>query len=441
MASLRPRRLSFERRIFLLAAGAGLPALACALILLWFGEFSNSTRWTLAIVLIGLWFGFAVAVRERFAYAMRTLANLLGALREGDFSFRLRMDDGGSLGEVYAQINEMAETLHEQRLGAMEATALLQKVISEIDVAIFAFDAMGLLRLINKSGEALVRLDAAQAIGESASHLGLAPYLEGPAATVTRATIAGVTGQWSVRRGDFRESGQPHQLLVLTDITRPLREEELHAWQRLVRVLGHEINNSLTPVRSLSSSLLTLVERDPLPEDWQEDVRSGLNVIANRCEALNRFTGAYARLARLPAPKMQPVGVRDWILRVVRLEQRLAVTVFEGPEITIQADPDQLEQMLINLLRNAVDASLERQRGVHLAWHLAQSGLEILIEDQGHGISNPANLFVPFFTTKPGGSGIGLFLSRQIAEAHGGTISLRNHPAQPGCVASIILPT
>lgn len=440
MASPRTHRLSFERRIFLLAAAAGAPSLLCALILLWTGDFTDATRWTLAIVLTGLWFGFAIAVRERFSYAMRTLANLLGALRDGDFSFRLRMDDTGSLGEVYSQINEMAETLHEQRLGAMEATALLQKVISEIDVAIFAFDAMGILRLINKSGEKLVRLNAAQAVGESAHHLGLAPYLEGPAATVTRATISGVSGQWSIRRGDFRESGQPHQLLVLSDITRPLREEELHAWQRLVRVLGHEINNSLTPIRSLSSSLLTLVERDPLPEDWQDDVRSGLNVIANRCEALNRFTGAYARLARLPAPKMQPVNVRDWIFRVVRLEQRLEVTVSEGPDLTLQADPDQLEQMLINLLRNAADASLERLGSVHLEWRLAQTGLEVLIEDEGHGISNPANLFVPFFTTKPGGSGIGLFLSRQIAEAHGGTVSLRNRTPGPGCVASIILP-
>jgi two-component system nitrogen regulation sensor histidine kinase NtrY len=426
--------------MFFLAAAAGLPALICSVILLWTGDFSGTTRWTLSGVLIAFWFGFAAAVRERFAYAMRTLANLLGALRDGDFSFRLRMDDAGSLGEVYSQINEMAETLHEQRLGAMEATALLQKVISEIDVAIFAFDAGGTLRLINKAGEQLVRLSAAEAVGETAGHLGLAPYLEGPAATVTRAMIAGVSGQWSVRRGDFRESGQPHQLLVLSDISRPLREEELHAWQRLVRVLGHEINNSLTPVRSLSSSLLMLVEREPLPDDWREDLRSGLNVISNRCEALNRFTGAYARLARLPAPKMQSVSVREWIERVVRLEQRLDVRLKKGPDVTIQADPDQLEQMLINMLRNAVDASLERNGGVTLEWRLAQSGVEIVIEDEGHGISNPTNLFVPFFTTKPGGSGIGLFLSRQIAEAHGGSVSLRNRTSAPGCVASIILP-
>jgi nitrogen fixation/metabolism regulation signal transduction histidine kinase len=445
----RRRWLTFERRLFLLALCAGLPALITAAVVLLLGDDSASTIWTLLTILVLAWLGFAAAVRERVAYSMRTLANLLGALRDGDFSFRLRMDDRGSLGEVYAQINEMAETLHEQRLGAMEATALLQKVISEIDVAIFAFDARGLLRLINKAGERLIQLNAEQAMGESAEDLGLALYLTGPVSAVTRAAFRGASGQWSVRRGDFRESGQPHQLLVLSDITRPLREEELHAWQRLVRVLGHEINNSLTPVKSLSSSLLSLVSREPLPEDWRDDVRSGLNVIGNRCDALNRFTGAYARLARLPAPKLQPVHVMDWIGRVVKLEQRMEIDVSEGPDIVIQADPDQLEQLLINIVRNAVDATIERNgerhfehdSGVSLAWRQGHYMLEVSVDDRGHGISNPANLFVPFFTTKPGGSGIGLFLSRQIAEAHGGTVTIRNHAGAPGCQAVITLPT
>jgi nitrogen fixation/metabolism regulation signal transduction histidine kinase len=439
----RRRWLTFERRLLLLALCAGLPALITAAVVLIVGDYSPGTAWTLLTVIVLVWLGFAAAVRERVAYSMRTLANLLGALRDGDFSFRLRMDDTGSLGEVYAQINEMAETLHEQRLGAMEATALLQKVISEIDVAIFAFDSRGLLRLINRAGEKLLQLPAEQVMGESAEDLGLAPYLTGPVSGVTRASFRGASGQWSVRRGDFRESGQPHQLLVLSDITRPLREEELHAWQRLVRVLGHEINNSLTPVKSLSSSLLSLVSRDPLPEDWRDDVRSGLNVIGNRCDALNRFTGAYARLARLPAPRLQSVRVADWIGRVVKLEQRMAIEVTEGPDVAIQADPDQLEQLLINLVRNAVDATLERSGDsghVSLEWHQRPYALEVLVDDQGHGISNPANLFVPFFTTKPGGSGIGLFLSRQIAEAHGGTVTIRNHAAGPGCQAVVTLP-
>ncbi|MGA2025410.1 MAG: ATP-binding protein [Steroidobacteraceae bacterium] len=391
-----------------------------------------------------VWLAFAASVRERAAYSLRTLANLLGALRDGDFSIRLRMDDRGSLGDVYAQLNDMAETLHQQRLGAMEATALLQKVISEIDVAIFAFDSGGLLRLINKSGEELIQTSAAKAIGESAQHLGLTAYLTGPVSSVTRAAFPGGSGLWSVRRGDFRESGQPHQLLVLTDITRPLREEELHAWQRLVRVLGHEINNSLTPVKSLSASLLALVAHDPLPLDWQEDVRSGLNVISNRCEALNRFTGAYARLARLPEPKLQTVRVADWVARVADLEQRLLVRTIAGPDITIRADADQLDQLLINILRNAVDATLERngeaRAGVSVEWHEQHGSLEILVDDEGHGIANTANLFVPFFTTKPGGSGIGLFLSRQIAEAHAGTVALKNRVPGPGCRAMITLP-
>jgi nitrogen fixation/metabolism regulation signal transduction histidine kinase len=439
----RRRWLNFERRLLLLALCAGLPALVTAAIVLVLSDYSSGTVWTLLTLLVGAWLGFAAAVRERVAYSMRTLANLLGALRDGDFSFRLRMDDRGSLGEVYAQINDMAETLHIQRLGAMEAAALLQKVISEIDVAIFAFDSHGLLRLINKSGERLIQTPAESAMGESAEELGLASFLTGPVSSVTRASFRGASGQWSVRRGDFRESGQPHQLLVLSDITRPLREEELHAWQRLVRVLGHEINNSLTPVKSLSSSLLSLVSRDPLPDDWREDVRSGLNIIGNRCDALNRFTGAYARLARLPAPKMQPVRVAEWVGRVVRLEQRMPVRVAEGHELTIHADPDQLEQLLINLLRNAVDATLERtgpSGAVSVAWRQNQFQVEILVDDQGHGISNPANLFVPFFTTKPGGSGIGLFLSRQIAEAHGGTVTLKNHASGPGCQAIVALP-
>jgi two-component system nitrogen regulation sensor histidine kinase NtrY len=436
----KKRRLTFERRMFALSLCAGAPALVASAVLLGTGDYSGSTRWTVGIILVMAWLGFAAAVKDRFAYSMRTLANLLGALRDGDFSFRLRMDDRGSLGEVYAQINEMAETLHEQRLGAMEATALLQKVISEIEVAIFAFDARGLLRLINKSGEQLILMTAEQAMGEPAEHLGLAPYLTGTVSSVTRATFRGGSGLWSVRRGNFRESGHPHTLLVLSDITRPLREEELHAWQRLVRVLGHEINNSLTPVKSLSSSLLSLVGREPLPDDWREDVRSGLNVISNRCDALNRFTGAYARLARLPEPKPQSVRVAEWIDRVIRLEQRLQVHLTPGPELIIHADPDQLDQLLINIVRNAVDASLERGGGVHVQWRQSFAAVEILVDDEGHGIANPANLFVPFFTTKPGGSGIGLFLSRQIAEAHGGTVMLRNRTPGPGCQACISLP-
>jgi nitrogen fixation/metabolism regulation signal transduction histidine kinase len=224
---------------------------------------------------------------------------------------------------------------------------------------------------------------------------------------------------------------------VVADLTRPLREEELVAWQRLVRVLGHEINNSLTPVKSISESLSKLVMSNPLPEDWREDTTRGLEIISSRAEALNRFTGAYARLARHPAPVIQEVRVRDWIARTVALETRMHTDVQAGEDVVIPGDPDQLDQLLINLLRNAVDATLG---GVTVEWKLTGANLAVSVIDEGLGLANSANLFVPFFTTKPKGSGIGLVLSRQIAEAHGGSLTLTNRKDRSGAIALLTLP-
>ena len=255
-----------------------------------------------------------------------------------------------------------------------------------------------------------------------------------------QAAFPGGAGRWQMRRTSFRERGLPHQLLVLSDLSRALREEERQAWQRLLRVLGHELNNSLAPIQSIVGSLDGLLMRESPPEDWRDDMRRGLAVIGSRAEALSRFMTAYARLARLPQPRLQPLEVRPWIERVVSLETRLSVTLHPGPPIVIAGDADQLEQLLINLLRNAVDASLETSGGVEVGWRRNGACLDVWVADQGPGLSNTANLFVPFFTTKPGGSGIGLVLSRQIAEAHGGSLTLENRAGSPGCEARLRLP-
>ncbi len=440
-AKARRARMYYERRIFFLALMAGLAGSATALIMLWTGNHDPKTQWTLTVLIAGFWLGFAAAVRERVVFPLRTLSNLLAALQEGDFSVRARganIDD--ALGEVMQQVNAMGGTLREQRLGALEATTLLRKVIGEIDVAIFAFDNQQLLRLVNRAGEKLLAKPSERLIGRSAGELDLADCLEGESARILQMTFPSGPGRWGLRRSTFREHGLPMQLLVIGDLTRPLREEELQAWQRLVRVLGHELNNSLTPIKSIAGSLESLVAGDALPADWQEDMRRGLAVISARSESLSRFIGAYARLAKLPRPTLAPLDVARWVRRVVGLETRLPVSVQAGPDLMIHADADQLEQLLINLLRNATDAALETGGGVRVGWRKNAAYVEVKVEDDGPGLSNTGNLFVPFFTTKPGGSGIGLVLSRQIAEAHGGALTLENRRIGLGCEARLRLP-
>lgn len=421
--------------------GAVGPALIVALALLWFGDFSPKVFWTLVLFMGVCALGFIASSRDHIVRPLQTMSNLLAALREGDYSIRARgARPEDALGEVLLEINQLGETLRVQRLGAFEATALLRTIMAEIEVAVFTFDPDRRLRLVNRAGENLLRQPIDKLLGRRASDLGLAVCLDADEDQPLTLTFPGGSGRWGIRKSNFREHGLPHELLVLTDLSRTLREEERIAWQRLVRVLGHEMNNSLAPIKSVAGSLENLLKRDPPPPDWRDDARSGLNVIASRAESLSRFMQAYARLARLPPPQKQRISLGELVRRVVGLETRLPVRLAQGPEISVSADAAQIEQLLINILHNAVDASLETGGQVVAGWRSVGDCAEVFVRDEGPGIMNPSNLFVPFFTTKPGGSGIGLTLSRQIAEAHGGSLTLANRLDRAGGEALLRLP-
>jgi len=388
---------------------------------------------------------------------LQTLANVVAALREQDYSFRARgANRSDALGELSTEINGLADMLQSQRLGELEAMALLRRVIDSMDAPVLAFDQGRRLRMMNPAAERVLLLNAERDTGRRVEALDLNHVIDAPDEGLialdgqTEGTVR-KPGRWMVRRSGFRQRGVPHVLILLSDVSSALREEERTAWQRLIRVLGHEINNSLAPIKSIAGSLLARLPTESVSSNGAGDFARGLTIIEGRAESLNRFVQAYRHLAQLPPPIMRQVPLRPLLERVVALETRMVVALGQVPEIEVTVDPDQFEQLLINLVKNAVEAVIGAQEesdatapqeNVAVALRASEVAdfVAIQVEDSGLGLSNTANLFVPFYTTKKNGSGVGLALVRQIAEAHGGSISLRNRDDAPGCVAELILP-
>jgi two-component system, NtrC family, nitrogen regulation sensor histidine kinase NtrY len=432
-----------EQSVGWLAFAAGLPASVTLLWILWSQQYSFEVRWTTAAVVVVVWLGASALARQIVMRTLYVSANLLGALREGDYSIRgVSARPRGAIDLVMAEINGLGDTLQRQRGEALESTALLQSVMAAIDVAVFAFDMDETLVLVNPAAERLVGRTAGDLVGRHAGELRLAQYLSDDSPRLIEQPFGPASGRLELRRSTFRRDGRPHSLLVFADLSRALREEEQQAWQRIVRVLSHEINNSLTPIKSIAHSVKRMIGRvADMPR--AAEIQDALTLIETRSGALGRFLRAYAQLARLPKPQRRPLELLALVRRIVELEERRPVAIRAVADIRIVADPDQLEQLLINIVRNAVDATLETGGGVWIDWSRGDDGreIELVIEDEGTGLPDTSNLFVPFFTTNAAGSGIGLALSRQIAEAHGGTLRLENRSTSRGCRAIVRLPT
>jgi len=437
------RRLSFERRLRTWLYVMCLPALA----LLFFVLRDHDASWqSVAICEIGLLLGWALAISfliEQIVRPLQTLANVVAALREDDYSFRARgARRNDAMGDLALEVNALAGMLQSQRSGALEAVALLERVMASMEAPVLAFDRDGRLLMLNAAGERAFGLSYARALGRGANELQLAHLLASKdGELVLLRENSPQTDRWVVKRSYFRLRGVQHTLLLLSDVSKALREEERVAWERLIRVLGHEINNSLTPIKSIAGSLRSRLAAGEPSADFER----GLAVIENRAESLNRFLQAYRQLMGLPTPRLERVSLSALIERVVHLEARLPVRIVPSPEIAMSLDAAQIEQALINLVRNAAEAATNPDAVkdvppcVYLQWTRSANEVVISIVDSGLGLSNEANLFVPFYTTKPEGTGIGLVLAQQIAEAHAGSVRLSNRTDGRGCVAELRL--
>ncbi len=462
----RPERLTFEAKLRLFCGLLFVPTMALLAGLLFVAHFSTAAILSL-LTIAGLILLLAIAAfMDQVVRPLQTLANVVAALREEDYSFRARgakRDD--PFGDLAIEINALADMHQTQRLGALEAAALFRRVIAELDAPVFAFDQGEILRLVNPAAERVFNLVAARDLGRTARELKLEMLLDQQgegvilldsqnqaSRTPTRWPSRSPT-RWIVRRSEFRQQGVPHTLLLLSDVSAALREEERIAWRRLIRVLGHEISNSLAPIKSIAGSLRSRLPQSGVAVNGSlPDFDRGLGVIESRAESLNRFVQAYRQLAQLPAPTMRRIPVRPLLERVVSLETRLEITFADAPDVDVFVDADQMEQLLINLVRNGVEAACSAREdamaaglaheepAVTMRCRIVADFLSVAIEDNGPGLTNPANLFVPFYTTKKSGSGVGLVLARQIAEAHGGTLELRNRIDTHGCEAELRIP-
>jgi len=438
------RRLSFERRLRSWLYLLGAPAL----VLLYFLLRKDGASWqTVLICDVGVLLCWALAVSfvtEQIVRPLQTLANVVAALREDDYSFRARgARRNDAMGDLALEVNALAGMLQAQRTGALEAMALVERVMASMESPVLAFDRADRLVMLNFAGERAFGTSCAKALGRSAEDLDLWHLLRvNDGELVSLRQNVAQTDRWFVKRSYFRLRGVRHTLVMLSDVSKALREEERVAWERLIRVLGHEINNSLTPIKSIAGSLRGRLAVSPASADFER----GLAVIENRAESLNRFLQAYRQLMGLPTPRLECTSLAGLIDRVVQLEARLPVLTMPSKDIAVSVDAAQIEQALINLLRNAVEAALSPDAAkdtapcVRLHWQQTADEVVVSIVDSGPGLTNEANLFVPFYTTKPEGTGIGLVLAQQIAEAHSGSVRLSNRPDAQGCIAELRLP-
>ena len=435
---------SSEAQLAQLALLASLPV---SLLLIWVMIYAKISVYL--ILLTALLAGVAIVytyikIQQISAFQFRSLSNLLDAMNQGDYSLRASSVDGDiARNELVNSINNLAKRLNRQRLESIENQLLLRTVIDHIDVAIIAVNDDNELILSNPAANKLLQLPTSPSHTNNLSQqLSSVDSLVGGQSKVMKLTFAGHLAKYNVHVESFRYAGQQQKLLFLTDVSLLLRTEERNAWQSLVRVISHEINNSLAPIASISETLKRAMAKQQNTSQESSNLFEGLQVISQRANNLKDFVNSYRQITKLPEPKKKITSIANLVEKVIPLFQTNKILLGSSPEVSLSIDPILIEQVLINLIKNALESMQNESDDAQVLvfWQLHHQNLKLTIDDKGVGIDNYDNLFVPFYTTKKKGSGIGLVLCQQILEAHDGQLTLTNKADQAGCLACIELP-
>jgi len=436
-------KVSFEKQLTQLSLIACLPVFFLLIFMMWYAKISTPLI-LLTILLCSITIIFChTKIHQISAYQFRSICNLLDAMIQGDYSLRARTSEGDTaLNELVDSVNSLAQRLTKQRNESVESQFLLQTVIKHIDVATIALNEKNEFAFINPAAEKLLGLTSGSKDKTSLNQLEQLKHLERGKSKVMNLVFDKQQGKFNVHMEEFREEGKQHRLLFLTDVSRLLRIEERNAWQSLVRVISHEINNSLAPIASISETLKRMMSKQQNIEMHKDNLVDGLSIIAQRANNLTNFVNSYKQIAHLPEPKKRQTNIHELINKIIPLYQSNHINIQPSEKVSLLIDPVQIEQVLINLIKNAVESvnSTNKNGKIEVSWNLNKDRFQLMIGDQGAGISNESNLFVPFYTTKKQGSGIGLVLCRQILEVHDGKLSLKNKTNETGCIATIDLP-
>jgi PAS domain S-box-containing protein len=450
--------VSFEVKLirYLLVA-ALVPTL---ILMLAFWQFKASLYLSLLILLLlGSLITYCVYMtQKKMSSQLRSLANLLTGLSEGDYSMRgVKHQKDGALAELIEQINNLTNTMAEHRFIAHESQLLVTKVIQHIDVAIIAIDQNKHIALLNPAAEKLLATTQKEALGKPLAGYNATELLSIKEQQLIELSFAPQQGNYQVIHDHYREQGQQHDLYFITNVHGLLREHERQAWQNLIRVLSHEINNSLSPIASIASTLKIQATKQNLDSMYADN----LSIISKRASSLKNFIGSYRQISFLPEPQKVSTNLAHIMNQLQPLFPHRKLEFNHSFNRELFIDIVQIEQVMINLIKNADEAmkiveinnyqkpsssftgdSINKNNSsvITIDIYVKQHNVVIKITDQGTGIRNSENLFTPFYSTKKQGSGIGLLFSRQIIEAHGGSISMLNRDNVQGCVVKVNLP-